>query len=154
MTLFTRHGDIYRATFGEAEAGVLHQVFGEVATLLSDGSERADPVLERFFPDVYTDDPEQSAEFRRYTESDLRAAKLDQVGAILAELPVDGGDVTLSEEQSEAWLRALTDARIALGLRLDIRDDTDLEAEIDEAVGREPTAPRVGQLLVYALTDE
>jgi len=48
------------------------------------------------------------------------------------------------------WLRALTDVRLALGLRLGITDDTDLEEELDAAVLHDPTSPRVGQLSVYA----
>jgi len=48
------------------------------------------------------------------------------------------------------WLRALTDVRLALGLRLSITDDTDLETEIDNAVLHDPTSTRVGQLSVYA----
>ena len=39
---------------------------------------------------------------------------------------------------------------LALGTRLGIEDETDIEAELDEAVGRNPTSPRVGQLSVYA----
>jgi hypothetical protein len=37
-----------------------------------------------------------------------------------------------------------------LGIRLDVRDDTDLAAELDEAVLRGPTSPRVDQLSLYA----
>jgi hypothetical protein len=40
--------------------------------------------------------------------------------------------------------------RLALGLRLAITDDTDLEDEIDNAVLHDPTSARVGQLSVYA----
>ena len=70
--------------------------------------------------------------------------------ACLDGLPVGGGEVRLDDEQSEGWLRALTDARLALGLRLNITDETDLEVEIDEAVLRDPTSARVGHLSVYA----
>ena len=31
-----------------------------------------------------------------------------------------------------------------------MQDETDIQAELDEAVGRNPTSPRVGQLTVYA----
>ena len=50
----------------------------EVITLLSEGFDRANPVLERLFPDLYPDDPATSAELRKYTEDDLRSAKLEQ----------------------------------------------------------------------------
>ena len=39
--------------------------------------------------------------------------------------------------------------RLALGLRLGITDDTDLEQELDEAILQDSSSPRVGQLSVY-----
>lgn len=150
MTMFVRRAEQCVAEFAPGEAAVLHQVLVEVVSLLSDGFDRGDPVVERLFPDVYPDDPAVSADLRRYTDDDLKAAKLEQAGSMLATLPSGGGEVSLDVEQAESWLRALTDARIALGLRLDIHDDTDLEEELDEAVLHDPTSPRVGQLSVYA----
>src|SRR5213593_1274354 len=50
---------------------------------------------------------------------------------------------------AEAWLRALNDVRLALGIRLAVRDDTDLLEELDEAVMRDPTSSRVRQLTMY-----
>jgi len=148
--MFARSGDSCVARLTSGESAVLQQVLVEVVTLLSDGFDRGDPVVERLFPDVYPDDPASSADMRRYTEDDLKSAKLDQAGAMLAALPDGGGEVSLDEAEAEMWLRALTDVRLALGLRLDVRDDTDLEAEIDEAVLHDPTSPRVDQLSVYA----
>jgi Domain of unknown function (DUF2017) len=153
MTLFSRQGSSCVASFGVGEATVLRQVLLEVVALLSEGYDRADPVVERLFPDVYPTDPHSSAEFRRYTDEELKTAKLDQAGRILAaieELPQTDGEVRLDEEEAEAWLRSLTDVRLALGLRLDIRDEMDLQDELDEAVLKDPTSPRVGQLSVYA----
>ena len=58
---------------------------------------------------------------REYTEGDLKTAKIDQAGAILAALPASGGsEVRLDEEAAEAWLRALNDVRLALGTRLGV----------------------------------
>ncbi|HLL68556.1 MAG TPA: DUF2017 domain-containing protein [Micromonosporaceae bacterium] len=148
--MFVRAGEHCVATFGTGEAGVLHEVMLEVITLLSEGFDRGDPVVERLFPDLYPDDPIGSAELRRYTEDDLRSAKLEQAALLLDVLPAEGGEVRLDPQQAEQWLRALTDVRLALGLRLAITDDTDIEDELDDAVLRNPTSPRVGQLSVYA----
>ena len=148
--MFVREGTVCVARFGPAEAAVLSEVMLEVITLLSEGFDRGDPVVERLFPDMYPQDPAVSAELRKYTEDDLRSAKLEQAALLLDALPVEGGEVTLDEEQAESWLRALTDVRLALGLRLSISDDTDLEEELDEAVLQDPSSPRVGQLSVYA----
>ena len=130
---------------------MLRKVASEVVGLLTEGFDHDDPVVGRLFPDVYPDRPADSAEYRRYTEGDLKTGKIDQAGAVLAALPSSGGaEVRLDTESAEAWLRALNDARLALGIRLDITDDTDLESELDEAVLRDPTSSRVFQLSVYA----
>jgi hypothetical protein len=148
--MFRRHADQCVARFAADEVAVLRQVASEVIGLLTDGFDRDDPVVERLFPDAYHDDPTQAADFRRYTEGDLKTAKIDQAGAILAALPNNGGAVVrLDAEAAEAWLRALNDVRLALGIRLDLKDDTDLLEELDEAVMRDPTSARVRQLTMY-----
>jgi len=148
--MFRRHADQCVARFAADEVAVLRQVASEVIGLLTENFDRDDPVVERLFPDGYADNPGEAAEFRRYTEGDLKTAKIDQAGAILAALPATGGAVVrLDAEAAEAWLRALNDVRLALGIRLEVRDDTDLLEELDEAVMRDPTSARVRQLTMY-----
>jgi len=150
MTMFRRKGGVCIATFSPQEAQVLRQCVAELAALLNDAPDPDDPAVERLFPDVYPEDPDAAAEFRRFTEADLKTAKLDQAKTVLSDLLESGGEVRLAEEQADVWLRALTDVRLALGTRLGITDDTEIEAELDEAVGRDPRSPRAGQLSVYA----
>src|ERR1043165_7442726 len=134
--MFRRNGRQCVATFAIDEVRVLRKVAGEVVALLTDGFDHGEPVVTRLFPDIYPDRPEDSAEFRLYTEGDLKTGKIDQAGAILAALPDEGeGEVRLDGEEAEAWLRAINDARLAMGTRLDIKADTDLGEELDEAVG-------------------
>ncbi|MGN9808256.1 DUF2017 domain-containing protein [Micromonospora sp. BQ11] len=149
--MFRRHGDRYVAILAVDEVRVLRKVASEVVGLLTDGFDHTDPVVGRLFPDAYPEDASTSAEFRRYTEGDLKTAKIDQAGAILAALPDEaGGEVRLDAEAAEAWLRALNDARLAMGVRLEIKDGTDLGAELDDAVAEDPSSSRVFQLSVYA----
>jgi hypothetical protein len=149
--MFRRHGEHCVARFAADEARVLRKVAAEVVGLLTDGFDREDPVVDRLFPDAYPDDPENAEDFRRYTEGDLKTAKIDQAGAVLASLPDStGGEVRLDAEAAEAWLRAINDARLAMGVRLGITAETDLQDELDEAVLRDPTSSRVFQLSVYA----
>lgn len=149
--MFRRKGAYYVADFAADEIRVLRRVASEVVGLLTDGFEHGDPVVDRLFPDIYPNDPANSAEFRLYTEGDLKTGKIDQAGAILAALPTDlDGEVRLDGEAAEAWLRALNDARLAMGIRLDIKDDTDLGQELDIAIREDPTSTRVFQLSVYA----
>jgi hypothetical protein len=149
--MFRRKGSHCVATFAVDEVRVLRKVAGEVVALLTDGMDHGDPVVSRLFPDIYPDRPEDSAEFREYTEGDLKTGKIDQAAAILAALPDDGdAEVRLDAETAEAWLRAINDARLAMGTRLDIAADTDLSDELDQAMLHDPGSSRVFQLSVYA----
>ncbi|MEV6947085.1 DUF2017 domain-containing protein [Streptomyces sp. NPDC051172] len=117
-----------------------------------------DPVLRRLFPDAYSD-PEgtpgpkeaeeqraYSAEFRRYTENDLRAGKRESALAVIRSLDAltpagDGGAILkLSVEESRQWLGALNDLRLAIGSRLEItdEDDTDLLYRLPDEDPRKP----------------
>ncbi|MEU0052887.1 DUF2017 domain-containing protein [Streptomyces sp. NPDC006184] len=132
-----------------------------LAELFAEGPSEppADPVLRRLFPDAYTD-PEQapaspadaeerrahSAEFRRFTENDLRAGKRESALTVIRTLdalaPVDddGAVLELSPQESRQWLGALNDLRLAIGARLEItdEDDTDLLYRLPEEDPRKP----------------
>lgn len=146
--LFHREGEHCVTTLRTTEVGILRRVFTETAGLVSD-RHSTDPAAARLFPDAYPDDDVEADEFRRFTEDELRTEKSHQIGVVLGCLPYRGGEVRLDKEQAEAWLRALTDARLALGIRVGIDDDTDLGAEIDNAAMRDPTGVRAVQLSVY-----
>jgi hypothetical protein len=103
-----------------------------------------DPVLARLLPDAYADDPDASAEFRRYTEETLRAGKINSAKAVLASLPAGGGDVVLSEPECQHWLKALNDVRLALGVRLGITDE---EQDLTENLAA--SDPRSAYIWVY-----
>lgn len=115
-----------------------------LAALFADGPSEppSDPALARLFPDAYgagpaegagKSDDEQlraSAEFRRYTENELRDRKRDDGLAVVRALdslrPV-AGDATLglTAQDSRQWLGALNDLRLAIGTRLQVTDDED-----------------------------
>jgi Domain of unknown function (DUF2017) len=82
-----------------------------------------DPVLARLLPDGYRDDPEAAGEFRKYTEPALRSAKQQVAQQVLDTLPDAGGRIHLTQEQAMAWLKALNDVRLALGIRLGVTED-------------------------------
>jgi len=104
----------------------------------------SDPALARLLPDAYSDDPEASGEFRRYTEQGLRSGKVAAARTVLATLPPKGGRVRLSGPEAQAWLRALNDVRLALGVRLEVTED------FDELVARmSPDDPRLAYADMY-----
>lgn len=148
-TFFHRSGGYCVANFDRDEARLLRQLAAELAAMLNDEPDPDDPVWRRLFPDAYPDSPEDSADFHRLTRDDLTEAKLDQAKTVLGDLVAGSGAVQLDEEAAEKWLRALTDIRLALGLRLGVEDDTDIEEELDDAVLADPTSPRVSQIVIY-----
>jgi hypothetical protein len=117
---------------------------------LSDNAELpGDPILARLLPDAYADDPGAAAEFRRYTENSLRSGKVAAAQTVLDTLPADGGEVRLGEAEAQAWLRALNDVRLSLGVVLGVTDDFD--DQVDELSADDPRAAYVGvyQWLAY-----
>ncbi|MFA3872179.1 DUF2017 domain-containing protein [Streptomyces sp. MMCC 100] len=133
-----------------------------LAELFAEGPSEppSDPVLRRLFPDAYGD-PEgtpqareaeeqraHSAEFRRYTENDLRAGKRESALAVVRGLDAvasqsageDGAVLKLSADESRQWLGALNDLRLAIGSRLEIadEDDTDLLYRLPDEDPRKP----------------
>jgi len=86
-----------------------------------------DPVLARLLPDAYSDDPEAAGEFRKYTEPALRSAKYEVAKQLLDTLPEAGGRIQLSNDEALAWLKALNDVRLALGVRLGVTEEFEQE---------------------------
>jgi hypothetical protein len=119
----------------------------DVAALLSNPGPAVppdDPVLARLLPDAYRDDTEAAGEFRRFTEQELRSGKLAAAQTVLDTLPEDGGRIELTEEDAQVWLRALNDVRLALGVRLDITEDT-----AQRSHDLDPADPRAAYLWIY-----
>lgn len=103
-----------------------------------------DPVLARLLPDAYTDDPDASGEFRKYTESSLREAKKYFAQTLLDTLPAKGGRVKLTADQARDWLRALNDVRLMFGVRLEVTEDFE-----EQLTALDPKDPRVAAFEVY-----
>jgi hypothetical protein len=85
-----------------------------------------DPVLLRLLPNAYAD-PEAAADFRRYTEPTLRGKKkrvLEEVRKAL-EVIVDADTSGVVEDlDSDIWMMAINDLRLALGVRLEITPES------------------------------
>ncbi|MEU3303784.1 MULTISPECIES: DUF2017 domain-containing protein [unclassified Streptomyces] len=112
-----------------------------LAALFAEGPSEppSDPALARLFPDAYggpevkDDESEEvrefSAEFRRYTENDLRTRKRDDALVVVRNLDAltatgEGGAVLkLTADDSLHWLGALNDLRLTIGTRLEVADE-------------------------------
>ena len=115
------------------EAAVVTRLCEELHTLLGADREESDPVLDRLFPRAYLDPTEEEAEadWQRLAHGDLvdgrrRALAVVEGTLATAELKRGRFELTLTEEQAQAWLAVLNDARLALGMRLNVTEDLDL----------------------------
>ncbi|MEY2232724.1 MULTISPECIES: DUF2017 domain-containing protein [Streptomyces] len=134
-----------------------------LAALFAEGPSEppSDPALARLFPDAYGApdgagdkgvDPEElaarSAEFRRFTENDLRARKREDALAVVRSLDglTPAGDeaavLELSGELPLRWLGALNDLRLTIAARLDITED-DESAVLFRLPDEDPRKPMV-----------
>lgn len=157
-----RHGR-YACRLGEGERAVLVDVVDGVVELLGgpaadqpvapDGDPLdavrlsagpvpvpSDPAVRRLLPDASVDDPQVTAEFRRLTDADLRAAKVAHLQALRTALVASGPRVLVSREDAEGVAAALTDLRLVVSERLGVRTDEDAEAVYRTALGESPGA--------------
>ena len=135
----------------DAEKQVLSQLFEQMDDLLKvpnfdknadplarllnmDGSTEIsdDPALARLFPDGYSEDEHASADFRRFTEQDLRQAKLDALNDVRLMLMDLSGKSIVTPTQAKSWLKAINDLRLVLGTRLEITDEGETDFDTDE----------------------
>ena len=92
-----------------------------------------DPAVARLLPDFHAEDAELSSGLRVLHEPDLIAAKDAAAVTLLDSLPRGGGPVRLDDDAAAAWMAALNDVRLALGVRLEISEDDTPPPGVDVA---------------------
>jgi len=161
---FKRHGNhSYIAQFASSEKEVLLNLCEQIIELLAErvdhghedplaamvgitshDSPPEDEVLHRLLPNAYADQVDAS-EFRRYTESTLRAKKQAHAIAMRIHLKSsDDGIVDLDHGSANAWLGAINDIRLALGVRLKVENNSNEHLEL-----LSPDDPLRGVYAVY-----
>ena len=161
---FHRHGEnSYIAEFAQSERDVLLNLIEQLIELLSErvdhghedplaalvgitshDSPPEDEVLRRLLPNAYADEV-QASEFRRYTESTLRGKKQAHAMSMRMYLKsADDGIVDLDHDSANAWLGAINDMRLALGVRLNVQENTSDALEL-----LSPDDPLRGVYAVY-----
>ena len=118
-------------------AQLLRELPAQLLALLAADPE--DPSLRRLRPTAYEDDLEAEDEFRRLMDGELLESRRE---ALLVLVDTAARD-RLTAEELDAWLRALTDLRLAVGTQLDVTEDT-YAREID------PRDPQAYELSVFA----
>ncbi len=132
-------------TLTEPEIAILRSVVEQMEVVLVAPEEI--PHTRRLFPPAYTDDEEAQAEFARLMTADLADGKRRALASVKAtlergSLKKDAWRVGLSAEEAEDWLAVLNDARLTLGTRLDVTEET-YDKEID------PSDPDAAALEIF-----
>ena len=121
----TRTGRI-AAALSDVEADAI----ARVAEDLGGAVEQPDDGMYRLFPTAYPDDAEKQESFASLTRDDLVAAKAAAARTTAASIAAGSRargrwSAELDEETAGAWLSVLNDARLILGTRLGVTEDTD-----------------------------
>ena len=162
---FHRHGDnAFVAEFSESEREVLINLVEQIIELLGERTDNhvddplaamvgitthdsppEDEVLLRLLPNAYADQVD-AAEFRRYTESTLRAKKYGHSMSMRITLKsaIDG-IIEVDHDGANDWLGAMNDIRLALGVRLKVEETSHEELEL-----LAPDDPMRGVYAVYS----
>ncbi len=121
--------DRVRVRLEAGEAALLQSLEGQLRALIAQDE---GGVRDRLFPRAYLDPTEDTAEeeWQRLTHADLlksklRAAEVFAESLERADTAGSTTEVVLEPDEVEAWLGALNDLRLALGVLLDVTPETD-----------------------------
>lgn len=148
MKISPGNSEFAQLEFDSTEKAIIARVVSDTITLLDSRSDSesddplakmvgiedrerpTDPALLRLLPDADPENPEASAEFRRYTENDIREGKIANLQTILFTLgrtsPADIG-----RDEAHAWMIGLTDVRLVITSRLGIVTEDDMQQLYD-----------------------
>jgi Domain of unknown function (DUF2017) len=115
----------YRVELGPEERALLRELPIQLRDAMA--ANKDDPALRRLFPTAHPNDPGAEKEFRSLVGRELEESKAQS----LETLAKTAGSTELSQEEMEAWLRALNDVRLWLGTLLDIKEDETAEEPED-----------------------
>jgi len=113
----------------EAPSDPLAQLTGMT---LGPDSKPTHPAVARLLHDFPAEDAQLSSGLRVLHEPELIAAKDAAAVKLLDSLPRGGGPVRLDDDAAQAWIAALNDVRLALGVRLEITEDDTPPPGVDD----------------------
>ena len=102
----------------------LKDLTAQFRELLASDEAADDAAVARLAPTAYPDDPMRNLEYDGLMGRSLADGRLAALDVI--ERTADANHLT--DEEAEAWMRALNDARLVFGTRLEIVDEEDVEA--------------------------
>jgi hypothetical protein len=102
------------------EREVLGTLPDQLRELLTTGDPLQDPAMRRLYPAAYLDDPDAAAEFDGFVRDDLTAQRMAAVETMARTVEA----TRVSEDELVAWLGAINDLRLILGVRLSVTEES------------------------------
>ena len=132
-----RNGDL-DVTLTAVEADIIRSVVEQMSTVLGDPPAR-------LLPPAYEDDPVAQAEYAGMMTQDLMDGKRRALSSMTAtiergKIKRDGWRVTVTADEAQDWLAVLNDARLTLGTRLAVTEETyerDIDPDSEDAAAHE-----------------
>lgn len=157
MASIQRDGDVIVLRLGAEERPILASFAASLADMLEPSDQPADadplaklvgfsegpvgkpddPALRRLLPDAYAD-ADGAAEFRRFTDADLRAEKVANLRRIVDGMTAPGGVVRITPDEVDGWLAGLNDIRLVIGERLEMTEEREHLEDLDDGDPRLP----------------
>jgi hypothetical protein len=125
---FRRDGDGFAVDLQPQVRTLLASIATQMREVLTGTAAADDPAVARLYPTAYPDDPMRNLEFEQAAGDGLQRDRLAALDVLAATTDAR----RLAEEQLLAWMRAINDARLVLGVRLDVTEDMRFEDLEDE----------------------
>jgi len=104
----------------ERERDILRTLPAQLRSLIEQGDPIEDPALRRLYPAAYLDDPQAATEFDTLVRDDLTAQRIAAIDAMNATIDAE----RVSEDELVAWVGAINDLRLVLGVRLAVTEES------------------------------
>ena len=138
----------YHVDLGPEERALLRELPIQLRDAII--ANRDDTTLRRLFPPAYANDARADADFRGLVGEELEESKAQA----LETLAKTADATQLSEDEMDAWLRALNDIRLWLGTLLDVGEDETAEIPDDPPHILYHVLTAIQSLVIDALSGE
>lgn len=117
---FARVGDDVVLTLNRSERMLIADMLGILRDALENAEDDGDPAIRRLYPPATMDDDLAAAVYDVIHRGELVEGRRRAIEAVA--LTLAGGPLT--GEQAQAWLTTINDARIMIGVRINVTEDS------------------------------
>ena len=128
----TRSGSGYVLHLGKDERALVARLVDELRAVMTEPDAQAAAM--RLFPVVHPDRPDDEEEYQRLMRDELVTSRLAGIDTVEEVLGRSGRKVPLDEAEMLAFVQAVNSVRLVLGTVLDVGEDDEAGALLDDEV--------------------